>query len=612
MTNIMLPTSFGYPFIGKVRMCNFKSVAAGDTELAPFTLIVGENSSGKSTILQSLRVIQQGMEDNYSKETFRLNGGGISLGTISDLRTDQADKDDIVSLGIDLIVPHYNTAPLADDEAYDDEYEQTVFDYTTGPDTVPGSFRLAWDIGLQGRVTDEIGAAYIQFLGLGVTDLEDHELSFSLILQRPEQNLTDKIFRNAVAFNTIGIGYTAPDLIAFEAKLDTKDTLPSVPLYATIEGSLPSRLMVDSDTPEVRDWIAEENRRNLKSSLLMLLDLPKEDLVDLLTNMVTNTLKDVPDVLASFRSGLSELSQEELADILKKTATALPEPEGAQVYLQEQWKDLWSDILFYARFYRSIMRDDNISYIGPLRKAPQHTGEKRGATARGDIGQQGEFTGRVLYSMGDTWVSVLMPKERQISRVKLVEAVGSWAKELGLAEGVGTEDRAAEGITIRVQSHGMESGLPLTSVGVGVSQLLPVLVLCLLAEPGSVILLEQPELHLHPALQQRLADFFIAMVRSGRQLIVETHSEYMVSRLRRRIVEDPEDELLGLAKVVFAERDRETGLSSYRDVELSPYGAIEEWPAGFFDQAAEEERAIILGGVKKLRKRTAERQRSDA
>ena len=195
-----------------------------------------------------------------------------------------------------------------------------------------------------------------------------------------------------------------------------------------------------------------------------------------------------------------------------------------------------------------------------------------------------------------------------MSKVKLVEAVDSWAKHLGLVEGVLIEDRAAEGIRIKVKPHGMDSSVPLTSVGVGVSQLLPVLVLCLLAEPGSVILLEQPELHLHPALQQRLADFFIAMVRSGRQLIVETHSEYMVSRLRRRIVEDPDDELLGMAKVIFAERDWETGLSSYREVELSPLGAIEEWPAGFFDQAAEEERAIIMGGVRRLKKLAAERQ----
>lgn len=224
-----------------------------------------------------------------------------------------------------------------------------------------------------------------------------------------------------------------------------------------------------------------------------------------------------------------------------------------------------------------------------------------------------------------------MPDGGEDCEVELIEAVRSWATHLGLVDEVETdvgfpwedswiplddvgflpypepEELAGAGHVTKVRPYGMESEtLPLTAVGVGVSQMLPVLVLCLLAEQGSVVLLEQPELHLHPALQQRLADFLIAMVRSGRQLIVETHSEYMVSRLRRRIVEDPDDALLDLAKVVFAERDRETGLTSYRDVELSPYGAIEEWPAGFFDQAAEEERAIILGGVKKLRERAAE------
>ena len=130
----------------------------------------------------------------------------------------------------------------------------------------------------------------------------------------------------------------------------------------------------------------------------------------------------------------------------------------------------------------------------------------------------------------------------------------------------------------------MDSSVHLTSVGIGVSQLLPVLVLCLLAA------------------------FFIAMVRSGRQLIVEMHSEYMVSRLRRRIVEDPDDEFLSLAKVIFAERDRETGLTGYWQVELSPLSAIEECSAGLFNQAAEEEWAIIMGGVRRLKNLAAERQ----
>ena len=62
----------------------------------------------------------------------------------------------------------------------------------------------------------------------------------------------------------------------------------------------------------------------------------------------------------------------------------------------------------------------------------------------------------------------------------------------------------------------LELVLDLTSVGVGISQVVPVIVMCLLAPPGSLVLLEQPELHLHPALQQRLGDFLLACARAGR------------------------------------------------------------------------------------------------
>ena len=149
---------------------------------------------------------------------------------------------------------------------------------------------------------------------------------------------------------------------------------------------------------------------------------------------------------------------------------------------------------------------------------------------------------------------------------------------MGTSLGVDPELERGTRAQGRQHYHGrnrrLERKVTLDAVGVGVSQLLPVLVLCLLSEPGGVILLEQPELHLHPALQQRLADFLIAVARSGRQLIVETHSEYIVSRLRRRIAEDTteEDDLLAMSKIVFAERDRQTGLTTYREVEFSLTG----------------------------------------
>ena len=485
MSDRTLSMSYRYPFIGKVRLRNFKSAAEGDADLAPLTLIVGENSSGKTTILQSLRLIQQGMDDNRSRGVFRLNGDEISLGTIDDLRTYQAADSGNVSLGIDLIVPQHKTISLTDDEGA----AHLTLDQTDEPVAVPDSFRLVWDIGLQGIVKNESSAAYVQGLGLSVTHVEDCEPLFSLSLQPSEQKLSKKSFRHIASLHPIR--FDRPDVIAFEANLDTVNIQSRIPLYATVEGPLPNGLGVDSEHPEVRNWIAEHNWHLFVTSL----PSSREDLMSILTNMLK--LKE-PEV---FLSMFPELSQEELVDLLTQM-TKPKRPVSSNT--QDRWKDIWSGISFYTEFYRYWMLEKHILYLGPLRKGPQHSGE-RGPVTQGSIGQQGEFTGRVLHSMGDESVSVLLPKERQIRKVKLVEAVGSWAKELGLVEGVGTEDRAAEGITIRVQSHGMESGLPLTSVGVGVSQLLPVLLRCLLAEPGSVILLEQPELHLHPALQQRLA-----------------------------------------------------------------------------------------------------------
>ena len=75
---------------------------------------------------------------------------------------------------------------------------------------------------------------------------------------------------------------------------------------------------------------------------------------------------------------------------------------------------------------------------------------------------------------------------------------------------------------VQLNSSGVEVSLP--DVGFGVSQILPILVECLRVKEGETIILEQPEIHLHPSLQSKLADFFICMAKSGKNLVIETHS----------------------------------------------------------------------------------------
>jgi len=114
-----------------------------------------------------------------------------------------------------------------------------------------------------------------------------------------------------------------------------------------------------------------------------------------------------------------------------------------------------------------------------------------------------------------------------------------------------------------------------------------------------LILLEQPELHLNPGMQQKLADFLLEMVKTGRQIIVETHSEYLITRLRRRAATSESDhKYFG---IVFAERDPEEG-TSYRSVNVNEQGDLSEWPKGFFDHVAEDLRILM--------RKAAERQSS--
>ncbi|QFP75015.1 AAA family ATPase [Deinococcus sp. AJ005] len=131
-------------------------------------------------------------------------------------------------------------------------------------------------------------------------------------------------------------------------------------------------------------------------------------------------------------------------------------------------------------------------------------------------------------------------------------------------------------------------------VGLGVSQVLPVLVNAA-AGNGRWLLVEQPELHLHPALQAELADVFVESIHErGHTFVLETHSEHLILRLLRRIRETTEDEgEPGLALtvddvVVLYARPGEDG-TVIETVEISPDGDfVHHWPAGFFADRSKE------------------------
>ncbi|WP_275785400.1 AAA family ATPase [Pararhizobium gei] len=140
-----------------------------------------------------------------------------------------------------------------------------------------------------------------------------------------------------------------------------------------------------------------------------------------------------------------------------------------------------------------------------------------------------------------------------------------------------------------------------SDVGVGISQMIPVIVGCLRNQQG-ILAIEQPELHVHPAIQVGLGDLFIQAVQKsdsifgpGKTLLVETHSEHIMLRLLRRIREASENEvppgMIGLSPddlaVIYVESTDE-GVR-FRPLRVDHEGDfIDRWPRGFFEERAEE------------------------
>ena len=173
-------------------------------------------------------------------------------------------------------------------------------------------------------------------------------------------------------------------------------------------------------------------------------------------------------------------------------------------------------------------------------------------------------------------------------------------KELGLIYDFRVEPIAKGNNVYRVKVRKTESSAEvlITDVGFGVSQVLPVIVLCYYVPEGSVILLEQPEIHLHPSVQSGLADVFIDAVKNRKvQIILESHSEHLLRRLQRRVAEksiDPKDMALYFCEAL-------EGGSRISSLDVDLYGNIKNWPKGFFGDEFGEMAAITKAAMERKR-----------
>lgn len=270
-----------------------------------------------------------------------------------------------------------------------------------------------------------------------------------------------------------------------------------------------------------------------------------------------------------------------------------------EVVAYHQNADFVQDInLKHEKLFQSL------SYLGPLRTKAERLYSWTGIEPE-SVGYAGENTVAAILAASSRTISLVKPGARRASPAKpLEEIIASKLKEMGLIEEfkMNQISKQRQDYEVKVRTKGSKDWVDIPDVGFGISQVLPVLVQCFYAPPGSIILMEQPEIHLHPSAQSALADVLIDVINSREngadrnvQLVIETHSEHFLRRLQRRIAEDAVCQ--EKVSAYFANITRTP--ATLEALQIDTFGNIQNWPENFFG----DEMGDIAGQAKAAMKK---------
>lgn len=226
---------------------------------------------------------------------------------------------------------------------------------------------------------------------------------------------------------------------------------------------------------------------------------------------------------------------------------------------------------------------DGINFIAPLREQPVRRYSLNGNID--SVGISGEKTPMLLAKeynslKTDCIPPIEMKKNNQkyikwgIRRTSFSNLVKQWMKYLELGN-LSLESGMNGLISLNINEHNI------VDVGFGVGQALPIIVQGLYMTKDQSLLLEQPEIHLHPEMQLQMADFLISLAKNEKNVIVETHSDHFINRIIHRVMQNYE-ELNDIIKIYIVEKDEETHSSSVRLKTIDKYKGTEKDKNKFF------------------------------
>lgn len=239
------------------------------------------------------------------------------------------------------------------------------------------------------------------------------------------------------------------------------------------------------------------------------------------------------------------------------------------------------------------LRDD-LRYLSADRVAPMSHHLNSAADVKSlTVGRRGESAVAILSALADHPVDPAVcheVQEGQVADQTLKGQVDAWMKEIAFGAAISTHPNGDQiDVSVSFGKGRTGQGFRPENVGFGISYVLPVIVLLLIAPKGTGVIIENPEAHLHPRGQSALGRLMAKVAASGVQVIVETHSDHVINGVRVAVKKSdllPED-----VRIYFSERkESETAdevVEQYTDptlIEFTKDGELTAYPKDFLDE----------------------------
>ncbi len=640
----------------KWKLENFKSIYdSTELELSPLTVFAGANSSGKSTFIQSILLVAQTISNQIHTRPVILNGHFMRFGNFDDLASKGSKKDSIT------ISFTYNKEKLTENEIRfprsrrryfwgDENVRELECLFSFSPRGITQAKTLTQLQPLLSR--SKIITKYFSDKQQDIVEIKRtleplNERAESL---RLDVNNLSKELLETLDYEVVSPkNYNVPDYLFDGKEIKTKlvgaRTIHFMPVqfsfsYDIEEENAKEAINVLTNISESENDIENIDRKYLNSELLSFLkknvgELIEHQIKTIKTELdslaseknkkggltifntqisrkknieknyrvISNNLNDISDKdPIALNEILRKISSSSYLDLIKSSYDKLVKLSRGEIQPQYNLANVSTQTYGYNLLNNTFTH--YFRYLGPLRDEPKAVYPLEGSGDPTDVGLRGEFTAAVLDLHKHEIIEYISPDSftgygfnAEVSKTSLMHATQDWLQYMGVVNRLDTQDQGVFGHELKIAPDESSDLYNLLHVGVGVSQILPILVMSLISDPETLLVFEQPELHLHPKVQSRLADFFLSLSLLKKQCIVESHSEYLITRLRLRVAEDQTNKLHNNIGLYYVEKIKRK--SKYRKILINEYGAINDWPEGFFDQAPNESEKLIKAAYTK-------------